>query len=328
MLTGKPVSEEGGTSSDGVDGLGSDRTSLSDLLSQAEGGETRTLCEGEYLWRQGDVADAVALLRAGTLEVIAAGCDGHETVVVRDLRPGAVLGEISCLDGGARSADIRAGSKSVVICYPATAFRDLLRQRPRLMELLLLQQVETVRRLTAQVTQHHQCAITDPLTGLYNLAFFAERLALELDRARQTLDPLAVVMFDLDHFKRFNDNFGHQAGNAALQRVAAIFRSASRRGDIIARYGGEEFIVLLYGADAMRAHSFAERVRSRVAAETFGEATSRAQCHLTLSAGIACFPAQPGGRRGNADSLILDADNQLYRAKQEGRNRVVGGIAE
>jgi len=312
----------------GADDLESDRRSLSDLLFQAEGGVTRTLCAGEYLWREGDVADAVALLRTGTLEVIAAGCNGHETVVLRDLRPGAVLGEISCLDGGLRSADIRAGSTSVVICYPASVFRDLLRQRPRVMELLLLQQVKTVRLLTTQVTRHHRRAITDPLTGLYNLAFFVERLALELNRAQQTLDPVAVVMFDLDHFKRFNDNFGHQAGNVALQRIAGIFRRASRRGDIIARYGGEEFIALLYGADAVRAHYFAERVRSRVAAETFEDETPLAQCRLTISAGVACCPTQPGGRRGNADSLILEADSQLYRAKQEGRNRVVGGIAE
>jgi diguanylate cyclase (GGDEF)-like protein len=292
---------------------------LGELLGRVDGGICRTLRTGEYLWREGDVADSVALLRAGTLEVVSAGGDGEDAIVLRLLQPGTVLGEIACLDGGGRSADIRAGCPSEVVCYPATLFRTLLRERPRVLEMLLLQQAETVRRLTAQVTQHHRRAITDPLTGLYNLAFFVERLALEIDRAQKTGDPLAVVMLDIDHFKLFNDRYGHQAGNSALVQVSGILRAAGRRGDIIARYGGEEFIALLYGAGADEACRFAERVRSRVQVSDFADDGAQPPRRLTVSAGVACYPSE----NADPDCLIMEADTQLYRAKEVGRDRVM-----
>ena len=115
-----------------------------------------------------------------------------------------------------------------------------------------------MRSLTRQVTKTHQRAITDPLTRLYNFGFFRERLEIEVDRAAQTGDLVSLVIFDIDHFKKYNDQNGHEEGNVALTTVAEIIKSTGRRGDIIARYGGEEFVALLYGATRQEAEAFGE----------------------------------------------------------------------
>jgi diguanylate cyclase (GGDEF)-like protein len=290
--------------------------SLADLLARY--GAELQLAAGDDLWREGDPGDSVVLLLEGILEVIFDSPDGH-VVVLRRLEPGAVLGEIACLDGRPRSAGIRAATDARITRCPAGRFRDLLHRRPDILEQLLLQQVETVRRLTAQVTRSHHRAITDPLTHLYNLGFFTERLGLEMERAEKTGDPLSVVMFDIDHFKHFNDSHGHQAGNDALVMVAQILKSSGRRGDIVARYGGEEFVVLLYGAGREEAGRFAEAVRRNIELTDFVGGGEQPLGRVTLSGGVACFPEDAG----ELNALIVVADGNLYRAKQQGRNRVV-----
>jgi diguanylate cyclase (GGDEF)-like protein len=292
--------------------------SLGDLLTQQGGGKTLTLEAGHCLWQEGDPADSVIFLREGELEVVSARPDCEDVIVLRRLGPGAVLGEISCLDGGRRSAGVRAEVESIVTRYPLADFRALLRRRPQILEPLLIQQLETVRHLTAQVTQHHRRAITDQLTQLYNLGFFVERLGLELERAEKTGDGLAVIMLDIDHFKRFNDRYGHQAGNEVLVQMGHLLKRSGRRGDIMARYGGEEFIVLLYGANHLEACAFAERVRRKVEAMNLGHRQAQSRRGITVSGGVACYPEDAKG----LDSLILAADANLYRAKEQGRNRV------
>ena len=289
---------------------------LKELLAQL--GQHSRLAGGTVLWREGDPGDEVVLLLDGTLEVTSKSSDGH-VVVLRHLEPGAVLGEIACLDGHARSAAVRAATDCLVARVSAWAFRELLHRRPDILEALLLQQVELVRNLTAQVTRTHQRAITDPLTMLYNLGFFNERLALELERAEKTGDPLSLVMFDIDHFKHYNDNQGHQVGNEALVRVAEILRKRGRRGDIVARYGGEEFVVLLYGASRDEAERFAEGVRCLVEETPFLGGEAQPLGRLTLSGGVSSYPDDAN----DMNALIVVADGNLYRAKQRGRNRIV-----
>jgi len=203
------------------------------------------LGSGAVLWREGDPGDSVALLLDGLLEIVHAS-EGEE-VILRTLESGAVVGEMST-DGRGRSATVRARTPCRVVKVGAGPFRQLLREKPELLEELYWLQVERVRSLTRQVSRTHHRAITDPLTHLYNFGFFRERLDIEIDRARHTGDPVALVMFDLDHFKKYNDRQGHQEGNTVLQGVADILRNCARRGDVIARYGGEEFVALLYAA--------------------------------------------------------------------------------
>jgi diguanylate cyclase (GGDEF)-like protein len=282
-------------------------------------GREVSLEPGAVLWKEGDAGDHVVLLLEGRLEVVHETPDDGE-ITLRHLYPGAVAGEMAALDGQARSATVRACSASRVVLVPARSFREFLRGRPDLLERLFWLQLERVRSLAGRVSRAHPRAITDPLTGLYNYGFFRERLALEIDRAQQTGDPVALAMFDIDHFKRFNDTHGHQEGNRVLQKVAALLRRTGRRGDVIARYGGEEFVALLYGASASDAWRFAESFRGMVATAELPGGDAPVRERVTVSAGVATFPGD-----GQDDvGLVKAADDRLYRAKQAGRNCTVG----
>jgi diguanylate cyclase (GGDEF)-like protein len=282
-------------------------------------GKEQNLEPGATLWREGDPGDHVVLLLEGRLEVSHQTPDG-EDIILRHLYPGAVAGEMAALDGQARSATVRARSASRVLLVPASRFRQFLRERPDVLEQLFWLQLERVRSLTWRVSRTHHRAITDPLTGLYNYGFFRERLAMELERAQLTGDPLALVMFDIDHFKGYNDTHGHQEGNKVLVKVAEILKKTGRRGDVVARYGGEEFVALLYGAGAPDAWRLAETFRSAVSAQSFTAEAGKPPDHITVSGGVATFPND-----GQDDlTLIKSADTRLYQAKDEGRNRTVG----
>ena len=299
-----------------TDAVASLRSLLADL------GEDCELAAGTLLWKEGEQGTEVVLVKLGRLQVVHEGPEG-DVVVLRELEAGAVLGEIACLDGHPRSASVRAASDARIARIPAAQFRELLHRRPEILEALLLQQVQIVRSLTGQVTRTHRSAITDPLTRLYNLGFFSERLGMELERARETGDPVAVVMFDIDHFKHYNDTHGHQQGNVALARVGEILRATGRRGDIVARYGGEEFVALLYGASRDEARRFAESVRRAVESAEFPGGERQPLGRVTLSGGVASFPADASSR----DALVERADQHMYQAKQSGRNRIVAGPA-
>jgi diguanylate cyclase (GGDEF)-like protein len=207
-----------------------------------------------------------------------------------------------------------------VLLIAASRFRQFLRERPDVLEQLFWLQLERVRSLTWRVSRTHHRAITDPLTGLYNYGFFRERLAMELERAQLTGDPMALVMFDIDHFKDYNDGHGHQEGNKVLVKVAEMLRKTGRRGDVVARYGGEEFVTLLYGASASDAWRLAETFRGAVAAQPFAGEEGQPPDHITISGGVATFPLDAQDDL----SLIKSADARLYQAKEAGRNRTVG----
>jgi diguanylate cyclase (GGDEF)-like protein len=281
-------------------------------------GEECRLGSGAVLWHEGDPGDHMALLLDGLLEVVHEAPEGEE-VVLRTLEPGAVVGELASTDGRARSATVRARTPCRILKVGAPAFRSLLRERPDILEELYWMQVDRVRSLTRQVTRNHHRAITDPLTHLYNFGFFRERLEIEVDRARHTGDMISLVMFDIDHFKHFNDTNGHQEGNGVLVTAAEMLKAAGRRGDILARYGGEEFVALLYGATREEAMKFAEGVRETVEQHAFPGGDTQPGGRVTLSGGVATFPVDAG----SDEALIKAADMNLYEAKEGGRNRVI-----
>jgi diguanylate cyclase (GGDEF)-like protein len=282
-------------------------------------GRELQLDAGAVLWNEGDPSDNVVVLVEGRLEVSHQTPDG-DVITIRNLYPGAVAGEMSALDGQARSATVRAQVASRVLTIPATSFREFLRSRPDVLEQLFWLQIERVRSLTWRVSRTHHKAITDPLTGLYNYGFFRERLALELERAQLTGDPVALAMFDIDHFKHYNDSHGHQEGNRVLQKVAELLRQTGRRGDVAARYGGEEFVALLYGATASDAWRFAESFRQAVGMQGFTGEESQPLGRISLSSGVATFPLDAQ----DDIALVKVADARLYQAKARGRNRTVG----
>lgn len=163
-------------------------------------------------------------------------------------------------------------------------------------------------------------ANTDGLTGLYNHRHLQERLRQEVDRARRYGRPLSVVMADIDHFKVFNDTFGHPCGDEALIAVSDTLRRVGRTPDIVARYGGEEFLLVLPETDLNSAQVVAERARQCV--EALGLPGAGAGRSLTVSLGIAELSAQDIVQACAKSSLIRRADEALYEAKRSGRNRV------
>jgi diguanylate cyclase (GGDEF)-like protein len=164
-------------------------------------------------------------------------------------------------------------------------------------------------------------AYLDGLTGLHNRHALEERLAGELRHAARERQPLSVVMIDIDHFKRYNDDYGHLAGDDALRRVAGALQAGMLRPmDLLTRYGGEEFVCLLPGTDLDGALAVAERLRTGVAALRLPHPRSGVQPHVTVSLGVVC---EPSGAHGDATALLQRADQALYQAKESGRDRVV-----
>jgi diguanylate cyclase (GGDEF)-like protein len=163
-----------------------------------------------------------------------------------------------------------------------------------------------------------QIAITDRLTGLYNFGYFLERLKEERMRADRYHRLLSLALFDIDHFKKYNDANGHPAGNEVLKKIAAILKEEAREVDIVARYGGEEMVIILPETSRRRATELAERIRLRIAETHFERAQSQPLGKLTVSAGVGTYPVDAA----NEEELIQRADISLYRAKSLGRNRV------
>jgi len=161
-------------------------------------------------------------------------------------------------------------------------------------------------------------SIHDGLTGIYNHAFIVEALKDEVERCKRYGSFLSVTLFDIDDFKHVNDTFGHLAGDAVLQRVAELLKSSLRAIDIVGRYGGEEFLAILPETDGMNGYVVAERFRERIERETFAD--GQENINITVSGGVAHYAYGM-----DVNKLIKAADDNLYAAKREGKNRIFYG---
>ncbi len=168
----------------------------------------------------------------------------------------------------------------------------------------------------------HEMSMRDELTGAYNRRYFNERLGEELHRARRNSRNITVAMIDIDHFKKVNDNYGHQVGDFVLQKLVGFLKNNLRRSDLVARFGGEEFVVLLTEIEPTTAELLFDRIRLALESETFVYTNEplykELALKITVSIGIATFP----GDAKEVDNLVMLADSALYQAKNSGRNRV------
>ncbi len=234
--------------------------------------------------------------------------EGHVHFCLTLLAQGETLGILHLLDGplrGDRPATARLAEKAKLAKILADNIGlGLANLKPR----------ETTPNLP----------IRDPLTGLFNRRYMQEALAQEQHRAKRTQTQLAVIMIDIDHFKGFNDTFGHDGGDAVLRALGALLGAKVRRSDIVCRYGGEEFVLILSPATAEGALRRAELIRESAEQLRVSQA-NRDLGPITLSMGVAMFPDQAS----DSQSLVRAADLALYKAKHDGRNRVVmsGGRA-
>lgn len=182
-----------------------------------------------------------------------------------------------------------------------------------------VREVDLIRIYVLDITQRkraeaeiHLLATTDSLTGIANRREFSAILAREVDRAKRYGTPMSLAMYDLDYFKRVNDTFGHDVGDYVLQTVTGLVKENIRANDVVARWGGEEFMVLMPQSDVQAARNASEKLRLAIAAHHFDKVGS-----LTASFGVAAFEPQD-----DLNSLLKRVDDALYRAKEQGRNRV------
>jgi len=192
-------------------------------------------------------------------------------------------------------------------------------------DLQLLSAFANQAAIAIQNAQLHQeikgLSITDGLTDLYNFRYLQERLEEETKRAQRFRRPLALIMADIDHFKEFNDTYGHPEGNKVLKVLANILKANVREIDIVGRYGGEEFIIILPEADREEAQRIAERIRIKVEEYNFQnkeDHLNNPNRKITLSLGVtSCFQESI-----SPQNLIYKVDQALYQAKRKGRNRM------
>lgn len=231
---------------------------------------------------------------------------------------------------GSASGGSQAAGYTGYICLPLTAQRETLgllhiwrndgvRLAPARQQLArtVAEQISlALANLRLQETLRGQ-SVRDALTGLFNRRYLEESLEREINRAQRSRKSLGVIMLDVDHFKRVNDTYGHEAGDAVLRELASLLQSSLRKGDLACRYGGEEFTLILPDASLEDAHQKAEHLRAT--AEQLAVHHGARTMAITLSLGVAAFP----DHGGSGEVILQCADAALYRAKSEGRNRAV-----
>jgi len=202
--------------------------------------------------------------------------------------------------------------------------RDLSRDDVEFAETVVNAAVAAIKRAQALESTRadnrrlEALATTDPLTRLLNRRALLERLSREVDRAKRYESMLTLLLLDIDHFKRINDERGHLVGDAVLRQIGALVEASVRTVDIAARYGGEEFVLILPETSQDGGIIFAERLRESIERYPF-DASSDEPLHLTASIGVATFPSP---RVDSTEDLFARADEALYRAKSSGRNQV------
>lgn len=247
-----------------------------------------------------------------------AGMDGLE--VCRRLRENdpSRSAYVILLTGLGEKSDIVQGLEAGANDYIAKPYdNEELRARINVGQRML--ELQFSLRQARDALEHQ--AMHDPLTGIFNRRAILTRLSQELSRSRREDGRLSVGMCDLDHFKEINDRLGHQAGDEVLIAFTRCIQAQLRDYDSIGRYGGEEFLVIAIGARGKAVESLYERLRARVAATEI--ITNAGPVSLTVSIGVA-----QGTGQSAAEALIAAADAALYRAKAEGRNRVVHAIQD
>lgn len=183
---------------------------------------------------------------------------------------------------------------------------------------LIYQNLQLREKLKMLFIRAEKDAVTDYMTNLFNYRYFKQQLSREFDRARRHKSKFVALMIDIDHFKLYNDTFGHQAGDIVLRNLAEVLKKNTRSSDVVARYGGEEFVIVCPELEKEMGVALAEKLRTMVANSPLTAGKDLPDKKITISVGIAAYP-QDGD---SPDNLISNADGALYEAKENGRNQV------
>jgi diguanylate cyclase (GGDEF)-like protein len=292
----------------------------------------RTLVPGDVLIAAGAHNEQLYLVLSGQLGV---HLESVDTVPITTLGAGASVGEISLIDGEPASAFVTALSPTRVLVVDEELLW-ILADSSHAVAYNLLRTVASrlrggntiLQRNLEQLETYRFHATVDALTGLFNRYWLHKMLVRQMERSRGGREPLCMLLIDVDHFKRFNDDHGHVAGDYALRTVAMCLRNALRPTDMIARFGGEEFAVLLPGARIEHAREIGERLRRAVRETAIVDVHGQTLPCVSVSIGAAEMPQEEiFGEIEEANQRLADlfterTDKALYRAKSSGRDRV------
>lgn len=299
------------------------------LTARAEllfGAVERRLEAGEVLLRGGEPNDTMYLLTEGQLEVHLTSIDDDPIAFIA---VGETVGELSLLDGSVASASVVASTESTVLAVTEDQFWELVNGSHAFAVELLVKLAERLRANNSTVSRnvlrrrmYERAAMFDGLTGIHNRRWLDDTLHRMVARHREHGGVLCVALIDIDHFKQFNDTFGHDAGDFVLTGVATTLAANLRPTDLVARFGGEEFVIIFPETALTAAASVADRLRTAVATRDFAMPGDRALPRVTISIGVAQLEPDQ-----TVPSLLKVADTAMYRAKRSGRNRVLAASA-
>lgn len=279
---------------------------------------------GDQLIKSGEQGRFMFVIQSGKVKI------HNDDLVLEEVGPNGIVGEMSLVDGTDRSACVTALEDTSVIPIGKKRFQALIREHPefalytmKIMSLRLRLMNERFNNAIGNVTVQkgivetlREMAAQDPLTGKMNRRQFYISADIEIERAQRHARPLSVMMLDIDHFKSINDTYGHAAGDEAIQLVANTIQSELRSTDILARVGGEEFAVLLPESYKEESEATAERIRKTV------EKTELKHNDKTITFTTSIGVSEWKPIEKNIKQAIERADNALYEAKRNGRNRV------
>lgn len=282
------------------------------------------LASGELVHDSKNRGAQLYIVLRGALVVASDAHGGMADGAMSKVLPGECVGELSVLDDEANSSAMSAQQETDLLVIEAERLWQLIDESNGVARNLLRLLSFRVRAANAQIRRrqkvgefYRQLSLVDGLTELQNRAWLNDHLPRLIENAHAVSNPLSIIMIDIDHFKRFNDEHGHLAGDNALRVAAKVLTDTLRPRDFAARYGGEELMVILPNtnlkAGAIVAHRLCERMQQSV---VFAD-MHKALPHITASFGVAGL--EPGQV---ADDLIAMADRALYRAKGAGRNQV------
>jgi len=294
-----------------------------DLLHEAE---EQHLDEGAVIIRQGEANSTMFLLLEGELAVHLDAVDNEPLAIISS---GELVGELSLLDGSVASAFVTAHSSCTVLAVGEETFWRLTKDSHAFALRLLLKLAERLRANNNAVSSSvkkrrmfERAAMFDGLTGIHNRRWLDETLHRLVKRHEQDRGHLAVSLIDIDHFKKFNDTYGHDAGDHVLTAVAKSLAANLRPTDLVARFGGEEFVIIFPETSLADAATVAERVRKAIGSEPMETDDGTKLPSVTISMGIAELEVGQ-----TVPSLLKVADSAMYRAKRAGRNQVHTGTS-
>jgi diguanylate cyclase (GGDEF)-like protein len=305
---------------------------LLDWIEQSQTDQTivERICQpGEIIIRENEPGDIFYIIRQGQTAIIKGDFQSPTILGFRSI--GEAIGEMALLENLPRSATVIALDVVSLWSLSREMFYRFLRENPsfsiNLMNMLSgrirkseeermrgyareKEQVVVLETLSKQATH-------DPLTGLFNRRYLDQILYGEIAHALQSGSLVGILMADVDHFKQINDRYGHKAGDLMLQALGELMKNCVRTVDIVCRYGGEEFVIIMPGASESSVSKCAEEIRSKF--QALCVLSESHEIHATVSLGAAIYPLHGS----DVDEVFVHADRAMYRAKQEGRNRVV-----